>query len=209
MELDDPLKAACPRPGSGLARPGSVAAGLSAERQYRRLRREWLRRNRRLFLILACILAATVLATNALFLFLGQPWVAGLFSGFIIAFWVLVRENPLAGSRTGTSVRQERRGPRRSFVAFPGPGSPSMTSRSQAIRTSITLSLARAGCLSSIARTGAGRLPLIPRGPFPRFGGRAGRATELRTRATSFPWQPKLRTGFGAQPASSRGCSRW
>mgnify|MGYP000904642165 CR=1 FL=1 len=69
-------------------------AGESAQQMHNRLRKDWLRRNRSIFLILAIILILIAAVANATFWLLGQPWMAGFFSGAVLIFWVLIRQNP-------------------------------------------------------------------------------------------------------------------
>lgn len=68
--------------------------GASAQRRHDSLRKDWLRRNRKFFGILAGILILIGAAANAGFLLLGQPWMGGLFSGAVLTFWVLIRQSP-------------------------------------------------------------------------------------------------------------------
>ncbi|MCA0252002.1 MAG: NERD domain-containing protein [Actinobacteria bacterium] len=73
---------------------GDGRPGASAQQLHKSLRKDWLRRNRRLFGILAGILILIATAANAAFFLLGQPWMGGFFSGAVLTFWVLARASP-------------------------------------------------------------------------------------------------------------------
>lgn len=74
--------------------PPEGRPGASAQRLHDKLRKDWLRRNRKLFWTLAGVLILIAGAANAVFLLLGQPWMGGFFSGAVLTFWVLVRQSP-------------------------------------------------------------------------------------------------------------------
>lgn len=83
-----------PSPDSQVHQPIGGRAGESAQQMHNALRRDWLRRSRSIFLILAIILILIAAVSNATFWFLGLPWVAGVFSGAALTFWVLIRQSP-------------------------------------------------------------------------------------------------------------------
>lgn len=71
-------------------------AGASAAREYERLRREWLQRNRRVFrgLLVGCglvVAASLVLGYGNV-----RGWIGGFAAGLALAFYVLARNTPPA-----------------------------------------------------------------------------------------------------------------
>jgi len=61
---------------------------------HKSLRKDWLRRNRRIFWTLAGILIVLAAAANVGFYLLGQPWMGGFVAGAVVTLWVLVRDSP-------------------------------------------------------------------------------------------------------------------
>ena len=71
-----------------------VKAGTSAMRRYDELRREWLRRKRRLFLVVFVMLLLVAVAGNLLYLLiLHNLYMAGVFTGMTIATFIALRQS--------------------------------------------------------------------------------------------------------------------
>lgn len=74
-------------------KPRQTRAGTSALRRYQDLRKEWLRRNRRIFGTVFGVLLGFALLFNGVFLLvLPHPYVAGVFTGMAVATFVGVRQ---------------------------------------------------------------------------------------------------------------------
>jgi hypothetical protein len=72
-----------------------VKAGTSAQSYYEEQRRAWIRRNRRVFRILDCIVAITIVTSFVLWrTWAPSAWYGGLVAGAVLCFDLAVRLNP-------------------------------------------------------------------------------------------------------------------
>lgn len=74
-------------------KPKRVKAGTSAMRRYEELRKEWLKRKRRLFVVAFLILFVGAAVMNVIYLHVFPfPYVAGMFTGMALATFLAMRE---------------------------------------------------------------------------------------------------------------------
>lgn len=71
-------------------------AGRRAALKYRQMRKAWLRRTRRHWVIVGAALASVALAANIALLWLPQQyaWTAGAITGAVLVMWLAAREEP-------------------------------------------------------------------------------------------------------------------